>query len=261
MTSESLRRLIERVVDEVLAEHRVAGGEPPAPRPVVLLTGTTDGLEAALHQIRRLEEEMGPVRAVLSETFRELVSAESFSQDTGVAEVITSLSAPEAEALASGTSVLVVASLSVNSLAKMALGLADSVPACLWQAARLAGIPLIVAEPVRPLTESSRPDLSPLRAQQREERLSALRADGAEVIRGCEIFTHVQRRLREHGDPVAAKRARLQGPRPIVTVEDVERAHRRGMKSWQVEDNTIVTAAAWDRARDLGLEMSGGNLP
>jgi hypothetical protein len=261
MRSESLRRLIERVVDEVLAEHRAAGDKTPAPRPTVLLTGTTEGLEVALHQIKRLEEELGPLRAVVSETFCEFVSPESLTHDTGIAEVITSLTAADAESVASGTSALVVASLSVNSLAKMALGLADSTAACLWQAARLAGIPLIVAEPVRPLVESSRPDVSPFRAQQREERLSALRADGAEVIRGCEIFAHVQRRLREQGDPVAAKRARLRGPRPIVTVEDVERAHRRGLKTWGVEDNAIVTAAAWDRARDLGMEMSGGNLP
>lgn len=261
MRSDSLRRLIERVVDEVLAEHRAAGGEPPAPRPTVLMTGCTAGLEVALHQIKRLEEEMGPVQAVLSETFCELVAPESFTADTGIAEIITSLDTQEAESLASSTSALVVGALSVNSLAKMALGLADSTPGRLWQAARLAGIPLIVAEPVRPLVESSRPEMSPFRAQQREERLSALRADGAEVIRGCEIFAHVQRRLLEHGDPVAAKRARLRGPRPIVTVEDVERAHRRGVKTWQVEDNAIVTAAAWDRARDLGLELSGGNLP
>jgi hypothetical protein len=143
----------------------------------------------------------------------------------------------------------------------MTLGIEDSAPSVLWAAARTAGIPLWIAQPPEQLVTESSASENPTRVRQREEMLGTLRGDGAKITPAADVFDQVRRFLLETGDPVAAKRARETGPRAIITVEDVERAHRRGLREWALPRDAIVTAAAWDRARDLGLNLSGGNLP
>jgi Flavoprotein len=261
MDTASLRRLIEQTVIQVLREQATGGESPPEPRPLVLMTGCVSGLEPVLQQIRRLNEEMGPVKAALSESFCWLVAPESFSEDTGVTDLHLSLSRAEAENLVMGASLLLIGCLSANSRAKMALGLTDSLPSILWLVARRAGIPIFIAQPPEPLVTPPSPGSNPARQDQAQEQMSILRADGAQLVPATEIFAHVQRFLLERADPVAAKRLREAGPRPIITAEDIERAHRRGLKRWDLPREAIVTMAAHDRARDLGLDLSGGNLP
>ncbi len=258
MDTHSLRRIVEEIAAQVLGERSAGATEP---RPLVLMTGTAAGLEVVLRQIERLQGAVGPMAAVLSESFREIVSPESFAQDTGVSAHRPCRSRAEAEALCGGASLVLVGTLSENSRAKMAAGIADSAPSTLWCAAREARLPVFIAEPPEPLAGPASPGVTPARLRQREEQMGVLREDGAEVIPAGEVFARVQRFLLERGDPVAAKRLREAGPRPIITVEDVERAHRRGLTAWALPKNAIVTAAAWDRARDLGVDLTGGNLP
>jgi hypothetical protein len=266
METADIRTLVEQVLAQVLREQGLAGGGAPraAPasrRPLILMTGSGGDHAEILHQLHRLHGEFGPARAVLSETFCEEVAPEAFSRETGIADLHRSLTPSDAEALVDRSSLLLVGSLSANSRSKIAAGICDSLPTRIWRTARDAHLPLFVAEPSPPLAPPPLPHDAPTRRRQREEAMSILRADGAEVIPAAEVFERIQRHLLERGDPAGAQRLREAGPRTIITVEDVDRAHRRGMALWELPADAIVTMAAHDRARDLGLELRGGNIP
>jgi hypothetical protein len=261
MDSDSLRQLVEQIVRQVLGEHLGTSAAEPEPKPLVLMTGCPQGHEVVFRQLQRIEQELGPCTAALSESFRELVSPETFTQETGIGHLVTDLCRKSAEALVARASLLLVGTLCANSRAKFALGIRDSLPSILYFAARNARLPLFIAIPPELLAAPSAPATSPARLRQREEELSILRADGAEILPAAEIFDRIRRFCLERGDPVAAKKLREAGPRPIIIAEDVERAHRRGLQEWALPKEAIVTMAAHDRARDLGLRLSGGNLP
>lgn len=259
MDPRALHQLVEQLVRQALSER----GETPAPepRPLVLMTGECREAEVIFHQLERLERAFGPCTAALSESFCECHPPEAFTRATAIGQTVTRATRAEVGALVGGASLLLVGALSCNSLAKFAAGICDSLPSVLYAAARTAHLPLFIAEGPAALATPSAPALPPARLRQREEQLSMLRADGAQLVAPPEIFERVQRFLLERGDPVAAKRQREAGPRAIITAEDVERAHRRGMTEWALPADAIVTMAAHDRARDLGLRLSGGNLP
>ncbi len=261
MDPAALRRLVEEIAAQVLREREAGKGVPAEPRPLVLMTGADLDVTVILHQLNRIETACGPCVAALSPTFGERLAPEEFTRETGIAEVCVDLAREQIVTLVARASLLLVGTLSDSSRAKMAAGIADSMPSRIWAAARAAGVPLFIADPLDPLVIPSAPSAPPTRVQQREEAMATLRGDGAVVIRACEVAERVERFLLERADPAAAKRQREAGPRPIVTVEDVERAHRRGVKEWTLPSEAIVTMAAWDRARDLGLDLRGGNIP
>lgn len=260
--SATLQQLIEQIVGQVLAERGLRAPEEPGPcAPLVVMTGCPACHEVVFHQLHRLNAEFGPITAILSHTFLELVDPAAFTEATGIADVRTALTRPEAEALARRASMLIIGTLTSNTRNKIANGIVDSLPTLMWASARSASLPLFVCDPPTPAATPSAPQTPPARIEQREAAMGMLRGDGAKIVSTPELFDTVKRFLLERGDPIAAKRLREKGPRPIITAEDVDRAHRRGMKAWVAPPNAIITMAAHDRARDLGLEITGGNLP
>jgi hypothetical protein len=267
MDANELRRIVEEVIAAVLRE-RPGLNPPPLPpsppsrrAPLILLTGCRQSHPVIFRQLRRLQSDLGPAVAVLSESFCELVAPERFQQETGIADLSLELTGTEAESLAARSTFLLVATMSANSRNKIAAGITDSLPTTVWGAARRARLPLFVAEPSDPIAPPSAPDTPTERIRQREETMSILRNDGAEILPAAELFERIQRFLMQRGERRAGDRDPEKGPRPIITAEDVERAHRRGEKRWDLPADAIVTMAAHDRARDLGLDLCGGNLP
>lgn len=64
----------------------------------------------------------------------------------------------------------------------------------------------------------------------------------------------VERLVREELARVRAQRGPVQVCRQVVTAADIEDAARRGA-NLRVGNRSVITPLAWDRARELGVEI------
>lgn len=143
---------------------------------------------------------------------------------------------------------LVVSPLSLNTLAKFALGIRDSFPSRLLWAAAEAGMPVLLDETsIRQGLDLANPHLAKVYRRHWEHvcggTTAAFRPDSfAESVAGL-----IRRRR------AIEQKAPLEG-RGVVTRDDVVAAHR-AMTSLRIQRGTLVTDLARDEAAALGVTI------
>lgn len=229
---------------------------PDDPTVVAAFCGGRGGLSTALEQIREVAEKARVV-GVLSPAAKEIVGADRLKDEAGAHEIVLPDSGAHPWDLAHRADVVAVAQVTRTTLARLALGLGDSLIASMVLHALWGGRPVVVAQ------DGVDPDLA-----------ACEECDGSvdvarELVRlydgylerlatfGCQVIP--AERLAEA--TCAALAGETPGPhrplstRRVITEEDVRRASRRG----ETIDVTgaVVTPLARDTARDLGVPLVG----
>jgi len=144
--------------------------------------------------------------------------------------------------------------LTRNTASKVALLISDSLSADLIIQALLQGKPVVAAldavEAESGLSSEAGAAAPSALVRLAESYLRVLRDMGVELVPAAAVGERLRWKL-ERG--VAASRA-ASGRRMVVTVADLEELAKEG-PSITLPADAIVTAAAWDRARELGLQL------
>jgi len=250
---------------EIVAEQvrRALRGELPASEPeadralptiVAVFCGGHAGLQAALPQMR-LVAARAQVVALLSRAAKEVIGEDRLTREAGAREVVLSEGAVDPRQLAHRADVLVVAQLTHNTLAKIALGISDTPASNTVLHALLAGKPVVVAKDgVDPSLAGCEQcaggaDTSRDLLMLYDEYLGRLAAFGCRVVRAEQLAQATTEALAG----ALPRRAREGSGRRVITEEDVVRASRRG-ESVDVT-GAIVTALARDTAQQLGVAL------
>ena len=257
MNRDQLREIVAEQVRRALrGELPAAEAEAGASRPsvVAVFCGGHAGLPTALQQTR-LVAARARVTALLSRAAKETIGEQRLKSEAGVHQVVLSEGAVDPRELAHRADVIVVAQLTHNSLAKIALGLSDTPATNVVLHGLLAGKPVVVArDGVDPALAGCElcaggADTARELLQLYDEYVGRLAAFGCRVVRAEQLSEATLEALTQ-GRP---RREAPGASRRVITEDDVVRAARRG-ESIAVA-GAIVTALARDSAQQLGVPL------
>jgi hypothetical protein len=257
MNQDRLRRIVAEQVRRALRSEAAVDARPPAPEGartvVAVFCGGRGGLPTALAQVSGIAE-LARVVAVLTPAAKEIIGEDRLRREARVHEIVLPDGGVSPWELIERAEVVLVAQLTRTTLAKIGLGLSDSLASTLVLNALWSGKPVIVAK------DGVDPDLAARdgagaadtpRALVRvyDEYLDHLEAFGCHVIPAAQIGDTVIPLLTGR-EPT---RERPLQSRRVITEEDVRRAARRG-ESIDVT-RSVVTPLARDAAAELGVDL------
>lgn len=269
MTEEQVRRIVAEVIGRVAARLGADGGRGSL---LAVFTGATAGLDEALQQVRQLVLDGYRVSLVLSESAEQLYEKVLWEQLAGFPHVDRIDSGKWISAL--GVSCAVVAPLlSVNTLSKISLLIADSLPANIILHALFMGKKVILArDGADPI--GKRRDAGGLNRGNPAIKGALLTHFRAAEDYGC-IFTDVDE-LRDSVNlelaQVSISPAKQQhvedGPvrsviscseKKVITAAEILRAHNLG-KDLRLSSGALVTPLARELALRHGVALVKGQV-
>ncbi|MBM3497295.1 MAG: hypothetical protein FJX74_01370 [Armatimonadetes bacterium] len=258
MDDDRLRQLVAKQVRRALRPETSLASPPPAPEGAgtvaALFCGGRGGLSTALAQVAGIAK-LARVVAVLTPAAKEILGEDRLTREARVHEVVLPESRVSPWELIDRTEVIAVAQLTRTTLARIGLGLSDSLASTLVLTALWAGKPVVVAkdgvDPDLAARDASGAADAP-RALVRlyEEYLDRLEAFGCHLVPAARLSETVLALLTGR-EPI---RERPLQSRRVITEEDVQRAARRG-ESIDIS-RAIVTPLARDAARELGVGLT-----
>ncbi len=261
MDEDRLRQLVSEQVRRALRSDTAFEAPPSAaegaPTTTAIFCGGRGGLSTALAQVGGIAK-LAHVVAVLTPAAKEIIGAERLTREARVHQIVLPDSRVSPWELIDRSQVLLVAQLTRTTLARIGLGLSDSLASTLVLNALWAGKPVVVAKDgvdpdLAARDASGAPDAPRALARVYEEYLDRLEAFGCHVIPAARLSETVISLLTGR-EPT---RERPLQSRRVITEEDVQRAARRG-ESLDVS-RAIVTPLARDAARELGVELRSGD--
>ena len=258
---------IEKVVAEVLSRlAKQLAGAGESGLVIAVFGGATVGYNEALHQIRLLVLQGFRVQLVFSQGAEHLYAKFAWQQLEALPNVTIFDRSHWLRTLKEARAV-VVPMLSLNTLSKLSLLLADNLASNLILHALFGGKPVLLAKNGVDPTDKGRIEphfdkCGPALAQAIEERLQAVRGYGCEVMDVGELTSALQCALKRgrtapfagpfrHG---SAKAAASNGNHNILTAADVLRAHHAGAPL-RVGIAKLVTPLARELATKHGVTL------
>lgn len=265
---EQLRRVVAEVLRRLLPR---IGADGMRGRIVVVFTAATVGFSEALAQVRSLILSGFQVQLVFSEAAEQLYGAIARQQLEGFPEIVPFDASHWLHDLKEARAV-VVPLLSVNSLSKLSLLIADNLPANLLLHGLFLGKPVVIAQNGVDPAEAGRGELgfdqgSPLLAHAIRERLQSIAGYGCMLTDITGLGAAVDCALAGTASTVnhAAVHTRAgasvnhQTPQPyhnkIITSADILAAFRSGANRMSF-NGARTTPLARDLARKHGISLT-----
>jgi len=251
--------LFEKIVREVLRRLQEKVEQPK--RALVLFTGGLIGLPQALDQLKKSQAEGWELVPVLSPAAEEVIGIARIKESLGTAEVFTSKNSPPPSQLLQGVEVVLVPVLTMNTAAKVALGLADTNVTTLISEAIMLGKSIIAARNAADPNSPQRRELGMNKGpapwvQMLAEYLGRLENFGIRLVDVEELTADIcgRRGSKVVLAAVGAQPEETKKAAGVVTRADVIRAWEEG-RDLVLRPRTIVTPLAREVAREYGVEL------
>jgi len=214
---------------------------------LVVFTGVTGGLPEVVEALGRIAASGWSPSIYLSPWARAQFDPEVVRSIERLGRLLSDEEVADAAAAASAYDAVLVGTLSRNLVAKVALLATDSTAGELVLQALLAGKTVVAAGDGLEAETAHIPAAAKSTVQGYLRTLTEM---------GMDILPAAQ--LAERFPTVAAMRSARRGgsaSRTIVTADEVADAARAGKRALEVPADAIITGAAEDRARELGVEL------
>ena len=234
---------------------------------LVVFSGATVGLTAAINQVRRLILDGYRIRTVFSDNAQNLIGFWIDDQLLGF-PFVRKLSGPDWYSALNETRAVVVPALSLNTAAKVSSLIGDTLPTTLMLHALAASKPLIVAvngtNPDNRHWGGSDPGPTPAFRRAALLRLKTLEDYGCRLTDVNRLHAEVKRvlfaseprppALAQTGAPIETANRVLDVGQRIVTAAHICQARDRGM-ALRLVKGAIVTPLAQDMAMSAGVKL------
>lgn len=244
--------------------------EKPQKNALVIFTGGSLGFNQAVKQLNLLKEKGWNLKVFLSKNAEKVLTLELISRLLKIDEVLVESTLSDENMLLEDMRAVIFPVLTMNSAAKIALGIADTIATHTAASAIMRGLPIIAAkdgcDPKNKERLKGRFSKVPNAYVKKinsylkdliDYGIKLVEAEAIyETVKSCSMGSTVkiQDQAEEVNSDIVNRKEQTIDKR-LITREDVMLAKNQGLKEIYVARNTIITALAKDASRELGVEI------
>ncbi len=250
--------LLNNIVEEVLRRL-----QKKLKKATVLFTGGSYGFPDALEQLKLLQADDWDLNILLSNHAEYVLTPQLIREQLGNAKVYVEKDVMELSPFYGEVSALIVPTLTLNTAAKIALGIADNMATNLASHMLMSGIPVIAAKDACDMQNPIRAQLGLDKASQTYdakmgEHLSTLESYGVKLVKAKELYETVQRIVFPFSNqakavPAPAKKI-YDFKKKVLTRNDVIEAKQKE-RILRIPQTTILSPLAFETAKEFGVEI------
>ncbi|RKQ29249.1 flavoprotein [Oceanobacillus halophilus] len=251
--------VINLIVDRVLA--KLQEREHQA---LVVFTGGAIGFHESMEQLKKLQKNGWKLKVVLSSSAEHIVTKELIQKELSIKTVYVESENKGIQFLSQDSSILLIPTLTMNTAAKVALGISDSLATNIISKFLMEGLPIIAAEdactPEHPFRlKAGRKMPSSSYINMYDEYLTRLEDFGIKLV-GAEhiqksVIHYQQTRFYEKQVKSTTNQTVINtDKKQVITRQDVMRARENG-GVLTIHSNTIVTPLAIETANSAGVKI------
>lgn len=246
--------LIDQIVNEVIK--RLAQRPSKA---LVLFSGAAIGFAEAMEGLKKLKQDGWELQLALSNSAERVLTENTIQEILGPSNIILERNVTGLKPLYSGVDLLIIPTLTMNSAAKIALGIEDSMITDIVAHAIMQGIPIIAAKDGCDLQNPVRLQLGMNKApiaylNKMKEQLLTLEAYGIKLVDAKQLYEYASK-----------KNSFIEETTELETVESIHKINKKVLsrtdiietankgKILMVSSQTIITSLAKDTAKELGV--------
>jgi hypothetical protein len=181
--------LIQKIVDEVV---RRINNQPQ--KAVVFFTGATIGYKDSMDSLLKLQKDGWQLKVVLSDDGMKVLNPETIRKELNLDVIYHSGNIKSQKELYGSADLFIVATMSVNTAAKLAVGITDTVLLSLINHGFMAGTPVVAAKNACDPDDPQRAALgmgksSPQYRQMLNNNIATLEEFGMQLVKGNDIYS------------------------------------------------------------------------
>nr|WP_320026688.1 flavoprotein [uncultured Acetobacterium sp.] len=264
--------LIQKIVDEVV---RRIKNQPK--KAVVFFTGATIGFKESMDSLLKLQKDGWQLKVVLSDDGMMVLNPAAIQKELNLDVIYHSGNIKSQKELYSSADMFVIATMSVNTAAKLAVGITDTVLLSLINHGFMAGTPVVAAKNACDPDDPQRATLgmgksSPKYREMLNNNVETLREFGMKVVNGKDLYatcvggtpTDTKELIAETTDlpskkePVAnnglsGNNGECVLDKKVISRTDILKI--RGAKTVKIPAGSIVTEYAVEAIKEFGLQV------
>jgi hypothetical protein len=246
---------VTEIVRRVVAQLAGSGYKSAPPKCLAVFTGGVIGLEDVLTGLRELNQAGIEVVSLLSRSAEQIIGVDRIAAALDGAPVFSEDNPGPAGAMLQEVELVMVPVLTINTAAKVALGIADNLPTTVLRNAIIMGKPLVAVKNACDITDPKRTELGHNRGpavytQLVQDYLVRLASFGFQIIAAPELASTVKGIIQPS---TTTCKQDFRGKK-LVTHEDILNLKEQG-GTVIIRTGTLVTPLARDVADKNGLEF------
>ena len=267
-----LDMLIQKIVDEVI---RRIKNQPK--KAVVFFTGATIGFKESMDSLLKLQKDGWQLKVVLSDDGMKVLNPAAIQKELNLDVIYHSGNIKSQKELYGSADMFVIATMSVNTAAKLAVGITDTVLLSLINHGFMAGTPVVAAVNACNPDDPQRASLgmgksSPKYREMLINNIETLREFGMKLVSGKDLYaTCVGGTPTEANDLIVEKTAIPIEKGPVVNqivsvnnsecvidknvISRVDILKARGSNLVKIPAGSILTGYAAEAAKEFGLQI------
>ena len=267
-----LDMLIQKIVDEVV---RRIKNQPK--KAVVFFTGATIGFKESMDSLLKLQKDGWQLKVVLSDDGMKVLNPVAIQKELNLDVIYHSGNIKSQKELYGSADMFVIATMSVNTAAKLAVGITDTVLLSLINHGFMAGTPVVAAVNACNPDDPQRASLgmgksSPKYREMLINNIETLRDFGMKLVSGKDLYaTCVGGTPTEANDLIVEKTAIAIEKGPVVNqivsvnnsecvidknvISRVDILKARGSNLVKIPAGSILTGYAAEAAKEFGLQI------
>ena len=267
-----LDMLIQKIVDEVI---RRIKNQPK--KAVVFFTGATIGFKESMDSLLKLQKDGWQLKVVLSDDGMKVLNPVAIQKELNLDVIYHSGNIKSQKELYGSADMFVIATMSVNTAAKLAVGITDTVLLSLINHGFMAGTPVVAAVNACNPDDPQRASLgmgksSPKYREMLINNIETLREFGMKLVSGKDLYaTCVGGTPTEANDLIVEKTAIPIEKGPVVNqivsvnnsecvidknvISRVDILKARGSNLVKIPAGSILTGYAAEAAKEFGLQI------
>lgn len=251
---EWLKSIVEEVLKRLQSKMKKA---------TVLFTGGAIGFPESLQQIKRLKDDGWDLNILLSNSAVYTLTPQFIKENSGTGKVYVEKDIKELHPFYQGIGAFIVPTLTLNTAAKIALGIADTMATNLASNIIMQGIPFIAAKDSCDLGNPLRSELGLNKApkaylDRMAEHLRALESYGIKLVDAKDLYQAVQMNVltfsnQKNQAPESSKPI-FEYKKKVLTRNDMIDAKQKGAVV-KISHTTILSPLALEAAKELGVKI------
>jgi hypothetical protein len=250
-----LEHIVDLIVEEVM--ERLKYKEK---RALIIFTGGSIGFNESIIQIKKLMRANWTFKVLMSKSAEYVLTPRLIKEQLNIEDMYIEGKIKDISSILKDVGKIIIPVLTLNSAAKIALGISDTLPTYLVSSGIMKGIPIIAAKDACDLGNSTRGKLGysniPLAYKRRMEKyLDILKEYGIHLINIDELFNVIEGskyEIKDIENKVMNREDRVKLDKKIITREDIVKLKGK-TKKIIIHKGAIVTSLAEDIAKNVGI--------